>query len=1069
MGRHRPRSLRVTSRRVTALTAAACASVGLLVAVPGTAHAATISVTNTADSGTGSLRDAINQANADPDLDIIDFDFSPPLTPPYMITLTSTSAENPLGAVLPPIVYPVNIDATTIPTWTPGHPQVEIRSGGPFGGAAVFTVDSDAVTISGLSVAGDGSNGFQVGVDVLDGTSGATINDSQFGVDLAGQNTQGPQMNAGIRVRGGVGAEVSDNLIANASAGIALFPTTSSAAIFGNTIGLSRDGSNALPVNTGIDMTGVSDVTVMSNIIDGDSSTNSGISLNGGSVALIEGNFMGVRADGTGLFPGRAAGGLVVSTSESQVTGLNVQNNRFQYGSGNGITLNGATAGITGSVSGNLIAGNSGSGIRASGALVGRLDLGGNQNFDNSVSGIDTGPSGANASPEGPPVITAALAGSATLELTYDGPATSSSQDADLYLSDNDACYEPAQGVSPLYRVGIPLDASGDFMGTVSLPSPLVAGQHLTAMITPTFGVSTEYSDCFPVTDVGIGHEPLTLGATPDPASLGVGQSVDITLQGTDADGDPLTFGLPWAAASAFGNSVQLIGTAHCDNNTPSTCTQVARYSANTAFVGPDEFLWTVNDGALTSPFANVTVNVVDADLDVVQAYPVVATFSTGDQVTFQASVLNHGPDDAADTVVTFTGLPTGTTFVSGSAQDGVNPGSNPCSEAAGVITCPVGHLTPTLATAEVILQTSAATPDSFALTATASSATPDSHPANDQRTSPTVARTAVGDADLAIQPLVDAPDPVTAGGNVQYTTTVTNNGPGDATGATFRLYGDTFAGGLPGATTFTSGAAVTPSGPTTCSLVSGSVECPIGALSNGESADITVYLDTSVLLPNGSTITVTGDVTSTSVDPNGANDTDLVSTGVLAFSPEDTTVFVPPSTQTQTVATASTVNLNGVAVPVAAPGDTTAAAISVPPGGPGGVVTVDEQTCSAPFVCGLPGGASQLIDDKVVAFVPPPEPYYNFQHPLTYTVTYDRSVLGTLNLKAVTVYYVKDDAPSSSVRAKWCGTTLTSSTVFPCLKRRAIIKSRNLAVRGDLRVTLLATYDDPKIGTYKG
>ncbi len=237
MGRHR----HTHRRHVVALLAAACTAAGLVVAVPGTANAATFLVTTTDDSGPGSLRQVILDTNASPGADLIRFEPEALGPPPY--TITMTSAVNGVQ-VLPPITDQLTIDATAIPGWSPGNPQVQILSGGAFGASALFTIASDNVTLTGLSVAGSGSDGFGTGVDVLDGTANALIAQSQFGVDLAGMNIAGPQLNSGVQVRAAAGVTVNNNLIANAASGVAVLPGALNVEISCNTIGLSRDESH---------------------------------------------------------------------------------------------------------------------------------------------------------------------------------------------------------------------------------------------------------------------------------------------------------------------------------------------------------------------------------------------------------------------------------------------------------------------------------------------------------------------------------------------------------------------------------------------------------------------------------------------------------------------------------------------------------------------------------------------------------------------------------------------------------------------------------------------------------
>ncbi len=128
------------------------------------AHAAIYTVTNTADSGAGSLRQAILDANGNPELDNIDFNIS------GSCTLGSPHTIMPL-TLLPFITSPVNIDGYTQP------------------GAAVRTAISTAILCIELSGASapPGSTGL-----VLDtGSSGSTIRGlvmNRFRADSTGAN-----------------------------------------------------------------------------------------------------------------------------------------------------------------------------------------------------------------------------------------------------------------------------------------------------------------------------------------------------------------------------------------------------------------------------------------------------------------------------------------------------------------------------------------------------------------------------------------------------------------------------------------------------------------------------------------------------------------------------------------------------------------------------------------------------------------------------------------------------------------------------------------------------------------
>lgn len=119
--------------------------------------------------------------------------------------------------------------------------------------------------------------------------------------------------------------------------------------------------------------------------------------------------------------------------------------------------------------------------------------------------------------------------------------------------------------------------------------------------------------------------------------------------------------------------------------------------------------------------------------------------------------------------------------------------------------------------------------------------------------------------ADLSVFK-TDSPDPVNSGSNLTYTLSVTNNGPGDATGVTATDI-------LPAGVTFVS---ATPS-QGACNQAGGTITCNLGTLNNGAAATITI-----VVIPNmPGTITNTATATANESDPNAGDNTGTATTTV--------------------------------------------------------------------------------------------------------------------------------------------------------------------------------------------
>jgi len=131
--------------------------------------------------------------------------------------------------------------------------------------------------------------------------------------------------------------------------------------------------------------------------------------------------------------------------------------------------------------------------------------------------------------------------------------------------------------------------------------------------------------------------------------------------------------------------------------------------------------------------------------------------------------------------------------------------------------------------------------------------------------------------ADLSVTK-TDSPDPVLAGSNVTYTITVQNLGPQDANNVAL-------SDAVPANTTFVS--AIPPAGWTTITPPvggTGTVSATRPTLTVLEGAQVfTLVVQVNPGTPNGTILTNTASVTSTSFDPTPANNSDTETTTVNA------------------------------------------------------------------------------------------------------------------------------------------------------------------------------------------
>ena len=370
-------------------------------------------VTNTNDSGAGSLRQAIDSSNADAgDVDQIVFNIG--AGGPQTIALLS-----PLSTVSQPVV----IDGTTQPGFS-GTPVIELNGTGISGTG--LNVTGGNTTIRGLVINRFGGNGITLS------TNGGNVVEGNFiGTNVAGTvafaNNQGVAIfSAGNRV-GGTAAGARNIISGNTTSAVALVNATATGNLVqGNYIGTNVNGTAAVPnqgVQSGIFLNaGASSNSVIGNVVSGN--TQHAVTVVGttSNANVIQGNFIGT--DPTGLVrvanggigvdivsaPNTVIGGAgaarnIISGNGTGIqirtgaAGTLVQNNYIgaaasgtaAISNGLGISINdGAGANIIGSTTpglGNLISGNTGTGI----SLVGTLTT------DNSIVGnfIGTGVNGA--------------------------------------------------------------------------------------------------------------------------------------------------------------------------------------------------------------------------------------------------------------------------------------------------------------------------------------------------------------------------------------------------------------------------------------------------------------------------------------------------------------------------------------------------------------------------------------------------------------------------------------------------------------------------------------------------
>jgi parallel beta-helix repeat protein len=459
------------------------------------AVAATFTVTTTNDSGAGSFRQALLDANGAAGLDTIEF--SIPGAGVHTITLTS---------LLPNISSPVFIDGYT-------QPGSGANSNAMSAGInAVLQIELTGTQVSLLFVAG--SDGSTVRGLVINGSSNDKISGSVNNLTVAGNflgtNAAGTAAASGlfggfgVRIGGSAtnatigGPNAADrNLISGSSQGSVTlpFPSTTGHLVQGNYLGTDVTGTAAL--NTaGSTTTGLQNIggaNVFGNLVSGN--LGGGVVLFGNNV--FQGNLVGTQRDGTTALPNGNFGGIVIDGSGSTIGGSGAgQGNVIAFNVNSGIDF------LLGS-NNNRIVQNS---IHSNTALGMTLVHSGTP-FANDAGDADTVPGNHG---QNYPVITSAAiaAGTATLSGSINSNASTALH---IEFFANVACDASGNGEGRTFlgAADVVTDASGNAsFGPLGFSVP--AGQSvITSNATSPAGDTSEFSVC--LTATGAAQPDLTI------------------------------------------------------------------------------------------------------------------------------------------------------------------------------------------------------------------------------------------------------------------------------------------------------------------------------------------------------------------------------------------------------------------------------------------------------------------------------------------------------------------------------------------------------------------------------
>lgn len=305
-------------------------------------------VTNTNDSGPGSLRQAIMDANAHTGSDRIEFN----------IAQGGPAVIYPNGS-LPTITDSVVIDGSTQPGYL-GRPLIAII-GWSSGDSDGLAVSAGQATFNALCISAFNRNG----INLL--TSGNTVSGCWLGTDPTGQTAYGNNR-SGVHVAtannsiGGAGAGMG-NVISGCNTGVDIDGSGATGnTVVGNLIGPDPSGTIAVPNNRGILIENsaagntVGGVTPASrNVISGNYGIAVEITGTGTSANVLRGNFIGTDITGAAPLTNGDAGVYIHSASTANIVGGTAA------GAGNVISGNG-NHGVSirdSGTDGNIVQGNS--------------------------------------------------------------------------------------------------------------------------------------------------------------------------------------------------------------------------------------------------------------------------------------------------------------------------------------------------------------------------------------------------------------------------------------------------------------------------------------------------------------------------------------------------------------------------------------------------------------------------------------------------------------------------------------------------------------------------------------
>ncbi len=496
--------------------------------------AAAFPVINTNDSGAGSLRQAIINANGNAGLDMITFAIG---SGPQTIT--------PLS-ILPNITDAVVIDGTTQPGFA-GAPIIELNGSSAGAGASGLVISAGNSTVRGLVI-----NRFNVnGIEIQIGGNNV-IERNYIGINNSGV---APNGDSGVLVDGTSGNTIGGttsatrNVISgNSFAGVNISGGASNTLVLGNFIGTGPTGFELLGNTIGVVVN-----NSQNNSIGGNSpGAGNLISANAGSGVVIQAsssnnqvknNLIGTDVSGSGALGNGGSGVAIASASNNIVGGTSGGDpNTIAFNALNGIAVQ---SGVGNALLSNSIFGN--------GTIS---SLGINIADDVVTANDDCDPDSGPNDLQNYPVLTSATSDGAT---TTNITGTLNSGGDSTYTIEffaNNTCHPSGFGDGQTFigSTSATTNASCIAPINVTFPAGVTPGQVITATATNGSNSTSEFSQC-----VTVAAGPVcTLTCPPN---LFASTSPAATLCGTVVTYSPTSDGCGTVTCAPPSGSVFAVGT----------------------------------------------------------------------------------------------------------------------------------------------------------------------------------------------------------------------------------------------------------------------------------------------------------------------------------------------------------------------------------------------------------------------------------------------------------------------------------------------------------------------------